>query len=54
MSISNIISIIGVVLITLVFYTYIIHIRSYSSGFKEGLEIGKKIGKIDAQIESEE
>lgn len=51
MSTTDIIWLIWLILIMLVFYTYEIYTISYSSGFKEGLEMGKKIGKIDAHSE---
>lgn len=54
MSTSDFILLVGAILIILCIYTYEIDTRAYSRGFKEGLEMGKKIGKIDAQAESEE
>lgn len=53
MTIQDVIALIGSILIVIVFVSYVVHIRAYSQGFEEGLNIGKKIGKIDAQTESE-
>ena len=36
----------------LIIFTYETRVRSYDKGFKDGLELGKKLGKIDAKAES--
>ncbi len=37
----------------LIIFTYETYVRSYSKGFKDGLEMGKKLGRIDTKLESE-
>jgi len=51
MTIQDIIALIGGILILIVFISYEVYTRAYSQGFKEGLDMGKKIEKIDMQAE---
>jgi hypothetical protein len=51
MSESDIIGIIFITFVAFILISYGVYMRAYSQGFKNGLEMGMKIGKSDAQLE---
>lgn len=48
---TDIIGIICIILVVFILVSYGFCMRAYSQGFKNGLEMGMKIGKSDAQLE---